>query len=54
MVKNPTMGVNWRIYQDKIKKFEPTFEGMIEDFNDNVFGEFSRRSSEDHFIKSLA
>lgn len=54
MIKNPTMGVNWKIYQDKIKKYEPTYEGMLEDFLDNVFGEFSNRASIDHFKFSLA
>ena len=43
------MGVNWKIYQDRIKKYEPTYEGMLEDFLDNVFGEFSNRASIDHF-----
>lgn len=54
MTKNPTMGVNWRIYQDKVKRFGPTYEGIIEDFLDNVFGEFTRRASADHFVMSLA
>ena len=54
MTKNPTMGVNWKIYQDKIKKYEPTYEGMLEDFLDNVFGEFSNRATQQHFLLSLS
>lgn len=48
------MGVNWKIYQDRVRKFEPTYEGMIEEFLDNIFGSQSRRASYEHFTKSLA
>ena len=54
MSKNATMGINWKFYQDRVKKIEPTYEGMIEDFFVNVFGEFSERASISHLELSLA
>jgi len=54
MQKNPTMGVNFKVYQDKIKRYEPTFDGMIEDFLDGIFGEFSNKTTHAHFIDRLA
>ena len=35
-------------------KYQPTFDGMIEDFNDEVFGEYTNRISKDEFLSNLA
>ena len=51
---NPTMGVNWKVYQDKVKKHEPTYEGMIQDFMKSVFGESSYHAPVSHLELALA
>ena len=35
-------------------KYQPTFDGMIEDFNDEVFGEYTNRISKDEFLSNLS
>ncbi len=54
MISKPTMGINYQIYFDKVKKYEPTYTGMIEDFCDSIFGEFSNRVHKDQFKSQLA
>lgn len=54
MMKNPAMGTNFKIYQDKIRTYEPTYNGMIESFVDEIFGEFSNRISKKEFLTRLA
>ena len=45
MIRQPAMGMNFSIYQERILKYSPTYDGMIEDFNDEVFGEYASRIS---------
>ena len=47
MIKQPALGLNYQTYQNKIKRYEPTYNGMMEDFYDDIFGEYSNRSSKD-------
>ena len=54
MIRHPAMGVNFSIYQERVLKYQPTFDGMIEDFNDEVFGEYTNRLSKDEFASNLA
>ena len=54
MSDNLTMGVNWKVYQDKIKKFDPTYLGMMDDFCDNVIGQYLAVPSIEHLQLSLA
>lgn len=54
MMRNPTLGINFHFYQLKIKKYRPTYDGMIEDFNDNVFGEYSNKVAIEDFVASLS
>ena len=42
------------VYQRKIRKYEPTFDAMIEDFLDCVFGEYANRGSYEEICNSLA
>ena len=35
-------------------RYQPTFDGMIEDFNDEVFGEYTNRLNKDEFSSNLA
>ena len=51
---NPSMNIDWKIYQDKMKKYEPTFQGMIDDFLDNIFGQYSNRASSDQIVQNLS
>ena len=32
--------IDYEIYEDKVEKYKPTFEGMLEDFQDELFGEY--------------
>ena len=54
MIRQPAMGMNFSIYQERILKYSPTYDGMIEDFNDEVFGEYASRISKNEFISNLA
>ena len=45
MMKQPQMGMNYEIYQQKIRRYKPTYDGMLEDFYDSNFGEYNNRSS---------
>ena len=42
------------MYLDRIKKYAPTYDGMTEDFYDNIFGEFSNKSTRQEFIENLS
>ena len=54
MMKNPAMGMNYKVYQDKIKRYAPTYEGMISEFQDVIFGEYANRTNCETFVKTLA
>ena len=53
MIANPEVKPNYKAYERKIKKYEPTIDGIIEDFQDTVFGEFLNRRNRDSFIEML-
>ena len=38
MVENPTAEVDYKLYARKIKRYEPTFKAMMEDFENTIFG----------------
>ena len=48
------MGLNANIYLDRIKKYAPTYEGMMEDFYDSVFGEVASRLPRASFVDNLS
>jgi len=52
--RHPTMGVNFYAYQQKIRRYKPTYDGMMEDFVDSVFGEYLNKVSKKTFIENLA
>ena len=54
MIANPEVKPNYKAYERKIRKYEPTIDGIIQDFQDTVFGEFLNRRSRDTFIEMLA
>lgn len=37
-VSNPAAEVNYAHYQKNIKRYEPTFMAILEDFEDSIFG----------------
>lgn len=45
LIKNPGVGINFVTYSNKIRKYAPTYEGIMNDFYDEVFGEYSNRAS---------
>ena len=54
MIAHPEVKPNYKAYERKIRKYEPTIDGIIQDFQDTVFGEFLNRRSRDTFIEMLA
>ena len=54
IAKQPMMGLKSQLYQDRIKKYAPTYDGMTEDFYDSVFGEFALKCTREEFIDKLA
>ena len=54
LAKQPMMGLNAQLYQDRIKKYAPTYDGMTDDFYDNMFVEFASQSTRQEFISNLA
>ena len=54
MIAHPEVKPNYKVYERKIRKYEPTIDGIIQDFQDTVFGEFLNRRSRDTFIEMLA
>ena len=49
LIKNPGMGINYTAYSNKIRKYAPTYEGIVNDFHDSIFGEFSNRATMEEF-----
>ena len=54
LIEFPMLKINYKEYETKIKKYEPTFDGMMEDFEDTVFGVHYNRRNKDTFIEMLA
>ena len=54
MIAHPEVKPNYKAYERKIRKYEPTIDGIIQDFQDTVFGEFLNRRNRDSFIEMLA
>ena len=53
MIRQPAMGMNFSIFQERILKYAPTFDGMVEDFNDEIFGEYANRIDKAEFIDNM-
>ena len=45
--------VNHKIYERKIKRFKPTIDAIMEDFEDNVFGTYANKRTKESFIEAL-
>ena len=54
MIANPDVKPNYKAYERKTRKYKPTIDGIIEDFQDTVFGEFYNRRTRQTFIEMLA
>ena len=54
MTQHPTLGVNYSLYKQKIEQYEPTYNGMMDDFYDNIFGEYTNRISRHEFLERLS
>ena len=50
MIQNPMAKINYKIYERKIKRYKPTIDAIMEDFEDNVFGTYSNKRSKESFI----
>ena len=47
LIETPGEKVNYQIYEKKIAKYAPTFDGMMEDFENSVFGVFYNRRNKE-------
>ena len=54
ILADPSAPVNYKKYQKKVRKYRPTLEGMMERFQDDVFGAFYNRRPRETFIELLA
>ena len=54
MIENPTADVDYKLYARKIKRYEPTFKAMMDDFENTIFGYFYNRRNKEQFIEMLA
>jgi len=54
MMENPNATIDYKVYEDKIYKYGPTFDGMMEDFECTVFGTHYNRRNKEQFIEMLA
>ena len=54
IIRQPAMGLNFSIYQERIQKYSPTYDGMMDDFFDHVFGEYNNKIYKEEFIGNLA
>lgn len=52
--EKPSEDVNYELYLRKLKKYEPTFDGMMEDFEDSIFGKLYNRRNQGQFIEMIA
>ena len=53
IVANPNAKVDYKKYQKKVKKYEPTMDAMLDDFQDNMFGTHYNRRYKETFIEML-
>lgn len=53
MMETPMKPLDNKRYERKLKKYEPTYEGIVDHFVDSVFGEFYNRRSREDFIDRL-
>jgi len=54
LIEAPTAKINYRTYQKKVKRYQPTLDGMMDNFMDTVFGEYSNRRTKTEFIDRLS
>ena len=54
MKANPAAEVDYNHYARKIKRYEPTYQAMMDDFENTIFGYFYNRRNKDQFIEMLA
>lgn len=47
LIETPGEKVNYQFYEKKIAKYAPTFDGMMEDFENSVFGVFYNRRNKE-------
>ena len=53
LIARPYEKPDYAIYSRRIAKYEPTLEGMLADFEDNIFGYFYNRRTIESFIDHL-
>ena len=54
MIEEPSPVIDYQFYKRKIKRYEPTFTAMMDDFENTIFGLFYNRRNKDQFIEMLA
>ena len=53
-IEFPDRKVNYEKYQKRIKKYRPTFDGIMTDFEDSVFGIFYNSRMKETFIRIMS
>ena len=48
------MSIDYKFYENKIQKYKPTYDGMMDDFYDSIYGEYSNRISKEKFVEKLS
>lgn len=54
LIEAPTAPLDAKAYEFRIRKYKPTFDGMVDQFLDSVFGEAHNRRSREDFIERLS
>ena len=55
MIANPhNRNLNYKKYSKNLRKFKPTLDGMVEDFEESIFDTHFNRRNKEHFIELLA
>ena len=54
IIDDPYSEVDYDSYQHKIDKYQPTLLGILEDFEDSVFGVFYNRRPRETFVELMA
>lgn len=54
MTQQGGMSVDYKFYENKIQKYQPTYDAMMNDFYDSIYGEYANRISKEKFIETLS
>mgnify|MGYP001060123789 CR=1 FL=1 len=53
-IEYPNRTIKYEKYQKRIRKYKPTFDGIMDDFEESIFGVFYNRRHRETFVDILA